>query len=80
MASKYRGKDAQRDTGVSKREQEYAWHTARDDSGRGKGYADNLRDPGYKDRASSGVSQSLKNAGITDVQSLPEGYKSDADR
>ncbi|OGC52313.1 hypothetical protein A2982_01895 [candidate division WWE3 bacterium RIFCSPLOWO2_01_FULL_39_13] len=78
--SGYGKKDAQKDTDVSRRHVEGAWHYARDDSGRGKDYADNLRDPSYKDQASSGVSDALNDAGITDIQSLPEGYVSDADR
>ena len=69
----YNSKDAARDTGSSKREVDRAWHTARDDSGRGD-YNDKLRDADYKDRASSALSDMLRDSGITDIQSLPEGF------
>ena len=65
--------DAADDTNSSVREVERAWHYARDDSGRGD-YNDNLRDPGYKDSASSALSDMFRDSGITDIQSLPEGY------
>ncbi len=65
--------DAAKDTGSSVREVERAWHTARDDSGRGD-YNDKLRDPSYKDNASQALSQILRDSGITDIQSLPEGF------
>lgn len=80
MSWKWTGKDTQRETDCSKQKRELAWHVGRDDSGREKtNYNGPLRDVSYKDNASSGVSDALKEANITDVQSLPSGYVSSED-
>ena len=69
----YTRDDVAHDTGSSKRDVDRAWHQARDDSGRGD-YNDRLRDPSYKDQASRELSDMFSELGITDIQSLPEGF------
>ena len=78
----YGRKQAAKDTRSNKNEVKEAWHFARDDSGRDKGrYGSNdLRDKGYRDSAKAEISSSLRDAGFTDVQSLPSGHQSGPDK
>lgn len=82
MGNKFGARKAAEDARDSEKNVRSSWHAARDDSGRDDSRygRDTLSDQDYRDQARQELSDSMRNAGITDIMSLPKGYKSDFDR